>query len=81
MSGAAFVTVVLHAQLARYAGGQGRVELPHQAGLAIAGYLRLLGIPAHEYYAVVRDGRLSTDLDAVPAEGEVLELLPAMSGG
>ena len=75
------VTIVLHAHLARYAGGRGRVELPHQEGLAIAGYLRKLGIPEHEYYAVVRGGKTSKDLGAVLAAGEVIELLPAMSGG
>jgi hypothetical protein len=77
----ATVTLVLHAQLARYAGGQRRVDLPHRADFAVADYLRLLGIPPHEYYAVVRDGKASTDLRVVLAEGEIIELLPAMSGG
>ena len=49
MTVGAGVTIVLHAQLTRYAGGQGRVELPHEAGLTIADYLRRLGIPEHEY--------------------------------
>ena len=78
---AAFVTVVLHAQLARYAGGRERVELRHHAGLTIADYVRLLRIPKHEYYAVIRDGRVTTDLSVEPVVGEVIELLPAVSGG
>ena len=77
----AFVTFVLHAHLSRYAGGRERLELPHRAGAAVSDYLGQLGIPPHEYYAVVREGRVSTDLAASPAGGEVIELLPAMSGG
>ena len=75
------ITFVLHAQLARYAGGRRRVELPYREGTSVSDYVRHLGIPPHEYYAVVRDGRMTTDLGAVLAEGEIIELLPAMSGG
>jgi hypothetical protein len=75
------LTFVLHAHLARYAAGRERVELPHRAGAAVSAYLEQLGIPRHEYYAVAREGRVSTDLAAAPADGEVIELLPAMSGG
>lgn len=76
-----YVTVVLHAHLARYAGGRERIDLPHRAGAAVIDYVEALGIPPHEYYAVVREGAVSLDLRAVPAPGEVLELLPAVSGG
>jgi molybdopterin converting factor small subunit len=75
------LTFVLHAHLARYAGGRERVEVAHRAGAAVADYLEQLGIPRHEFYAVAREGRVWTDLDAAPADGEVIELLPAMSGG
>lgn len=75
------VTFVLHAHLARYAGGRGRVELPHREGATLAVYVDELGIPAHEYYAVVRGDETTRDLSAVPSAGEVVELLPAMSGG
>ena len=75
------VTLVLHAHLARYAEGRSRVALPHRDGAGLSEYLRLLGIPPHEYFAVVRNGVVSTDLDAVLAAGEVVELLPAISGG
>jgi hypothetical protein len=80
-AGAGPVTLVLHAHLSRYAGGQRRVELPHRPGAPLTAYLRTLGIPPHEYYAVVRNGAVTRDLDGVPAAGEVIELLPAMSGG
>jgi sulfur carrier protein ThiS len=78
---AASLTLVLHAHLVRHAGGRTRIELPYRAGATLAEYLASLGIPGHEYYAVVRAGALSKDLAAVPAAGEVVELLPAMSGG
>jgi hypothetical protein len=75
------LTLVLHAHLARYAGGRERVELRYRSGAPIAEYVRAVGIPAHEFYAVVRDGVVSANLDVVPAVGEVVELLPALSGG
>jgi len=75
------VTIVLHAHLARYRRRSRSRGAPASEGLAIAGYLRKLGIPEHEYYAVVRGGKTSKDLGAVLAAGEVIELLPAMSGG
>ena len=75
------VTLVLHAHLARYRGGQRRVDLPYRAGATVADYARDLGIPPHDYYAMVRAGQPSKDLGVVPDEGEVIELLPAMSGG
>ncbi len=75
------VALVLHAHLARYAGGRERVELPFREGTAISEYVCQVGIPAHEFYAIVRGGVVSTDLGVVLAEGEVIELLPAVSGG
>ena len=80
-TGPGTVTLVLHAHLSRYAGGQRQVEVPHRPGAPLGTYLCALGIPPHEYYAVVRAGAVTRDLDAVPAAGEVIELLPAMSGG
>jgi len=81
MSEPAVVVLVLHAHLGRYAGGAARLALPYEPGLSIGEYARRAGIPPHEFYAVVRRGALSKDLDAVPTPGEVVELLPAMSGG
>ena len=75
------VTVVLNAHLSRYAEGRTRVELPHRSGATIADYVRDLGIPAHEYYAVVRRGAVTRDLNEEPTAGEVVELLPVISGG
>ncbi|MFH1807762.1 MAG: MoaD/ThiS family protein [Pseudomonadota bacterium] len=77
----AVVTVVLHANLSRYADGRERVELPFRAGTSVAEYVQQLGIPAHEFYAVVRCGAVTRDLGEVPADGEVVELLPVISGG
>jgi hypothetical protein len=79
--GAAVVVLVLHAHLCRYAGDRARLEVPYEAGATVGDYVRRAGIPAHEFYAVVRGGALSKDLGAEPAPGEVVELLPAMSGG
>jgi hypothetical protein len=75
------VTVVLHANLSRYADGRERVELPFCAGACIADYVQQLGIPAHEFYAVVRRGAVTRDLREIPERGEVVELLPVLSGG
>ena len=75
------VTLVLHAHLCRYAHGLERIDLPHRSGAPIAEYVRIVGIPPHEFYAVVRAGVVSSNLDAVLEAGEVLELLPALSGG
>lgn len=75
------VTLVLHANLSRYADGRERVELPFRAGASIAEYVQQLGVPAHEYYAVVRRGAVTRDLGEVPDSGEVVELLPVLSGG
>jgi hypothetical protein len=75
------VTLVLHAHLSRYTNGRERIELPHEPGASLADYVRVLGIPSHEFYAVVRAGVVSSNLGAVPAAGEVVELLPALSGG
>lgn len=75
------VTLVLHANLSRYSGGRERVELPYRATASIADYVQQLGIPAHEYYAVVRRGAVTRDLGETPDSGEVVELLPVLSGG
>ena len=75
------VTLVLHAHLGRYAAGQRSVAVPHRPGAPLRAYIQALGIPPHEFYAVVRGGEVTKDLDAAPAAGEVIELLPAMSGG
>jgi molybdopterin converting factor small subunit len=80
-TGPASVTLVLHAHLSRHAAGQRSVAVPHRPGAPLRAYIQDLGIPPHEYYAVVRGGEVTKDLDAVPAAGEVIELLPAMSGG
>ena len=75
------VTLVLQAHLSRYAAGQRRVEVPHRPGAPLRAYIQEVGIPSHEFYAVVRGGEVTRDLDAAPAAGEVIELLPTMSGG
>ena len=79
--GPSTVTLVLHAHLARYAGGRERVELPYRPAATLRAYVESVAIPAHEYYAVIRRGVASRELDAVPDPGETVELLPAMSGG
>ncbi|MBN2359661.1 MAG: aldehyde ferredoxin oxidoreductase [Deltaproteobacteria bacterium] len=75
------VTLVLHANLSRYAGDRERVELPFRPGATIADYVHDVGIPAHEYYAVVHRGEVTRDFNEVPATGAVVELLPLVSGG
>ncbi len=81
MTEAAPITLVLHAHLSRYAADRSRVELPHREGAGVADYARELGIPPHEYYAVIRGGSLSKDLASALSPGELVELLPAISGG
>jgi molybdopterin converting factor small subunit len=75
------VTLLLPAHLARYAGGRERVELPFRQGAPIAEYVRAVGVPGHEFYAVVRDGVVSSNLSAALSDGEVIQLLPVLSGG
>jgi sulfur carrier protein ThiS len=75
------VTLVLHANLSRYQDGRERIALPFRTGATIADYVKELGVPAHEYYAVVYRGAVTKDLSEVPAMGAVVELLPMVSGG
>jgi len=75
------ITVLLHAHLRHYNGGEEELRLPHQEGSTVQAYLDSLAIPQHEYMGVVLDGTLTGDLSLVPAAGAVLELVPAMSGG
>ena len=75
------VTLVLHAHLSRYADDRTHVELPHRAGATIADYVQSLAIPEHEFYAGVRRGVVTRDFRQVPEPGDVIELLPMLSGG
>jgi hypothetical protein len=75
------VTLLLPAHLARYAGGRERVELPYRPGAPLVEYVRAVGIPGHEFYAVVRQGIVSSNLSAAPSDGEVVQLLPVLCGG
>jgi len=75
------VTLVLHANLRHHAEGREQIELPFRSGATIADYLQDSGVPDHEYYAVVHRGAVTRDFNAVPRVGDVVELLPVMSGG
>ena len=75
------VTLVLLANLRHYAGGREQIELPFREGATIADYLQESGVPDHAYYAVVYRDAVTRDLDLVPGCGDVVELLPVMSGG
>ena len=81
MSGAATISVILHAHLRHHNGGEERLTMPHRPGATVADYVAQLAIPSHEFMGVVLDGELTSELDRVPRPGATLELVPAVTGG
>ncbi len=80
----AALTLVLHAHLGRYlpAGEpNARCQMELLPGESLAALLRRLGVPASEVLLMVdaRGQRLAPEHQ--PLAGDVVELLPALSGG
>jgi crotonobetainyl-CoA:carnitine CoA-transferase CaiB-like acyl-CoA transferase/sulfur carrier protein ThiS len=74
------IEVVLHGELRQWSPG-GRKQLSVAgAGHRASDVVREMGIPAAETAAFIVNGE-QTDADVVLAEGDTLELLPAISGG
>lgn len=74
------VRVVLHGELRQFAPRAAKVVEIDGDGRTAADVLRGLGIPLAEAMAVVVDGE-QEELDHVLRDGEVLEAIPAISGG
>ena len=74
------IQIVLHGELRQWSpGGRKQLTLPG-AGRRAGDLVRELGIPSGETAAFVVNGE-QRDGDAVLAEGDTLEVLPAISGG
>ncbi|HEY6959722.1 MAG TPA: CoA transferase [Candidatus Limnocylindria bacterium] len=74
------IHLVLHGELRQWSPGGKRDLTVSGAGRAAREIVRELGIPAVETAAFVVNGE-QRDADAVLAEGDTLEVLPAISGG
>jgi formyl-CoA transferase len=73
------ITLVLHGELRRRSGGRKELAI-RGAGRTAQAILDDLGIPGHETAALIVNAE-QVDADRVLAEGDRLEVLPAISGG
>src|SRR5256712_8895384 len=73
------ITLVLHGELRRRSGGRKELAI-RGAGRTAQAILDDLGIPGHETAALIVNAE-QVDADRVLAEGDKLEVLPAISGG
>lgn len=73
------ITLVLHGEMRRFSGGRRTLEVP--AGPAtVADVLRASAIPLGESAALIVNGEQCRS-DAAIADGDTIEVLPAISGG
>src|SRR5438132_5246886 len=73
------ITLVLHGELRQRTGGRKELAV-RGAGRTAGAILEDLGIPGHETAALIVNAE-QVDADRVLAEGDRLEVLPAISGG
>ncbi|HUG55959.1 MAG TPA: CoA transferase [Candidatus Limnocylindrales bacterium] len=74
------ITLVLHGELRQFSPQGAKTREVGGPGRTVAALLRELGVPAGETAAFVVNGE-QVDADRVLAAGDVLEVLPAISGG
>lgn len=73
------ITLILHGEMRQFS--DGRRTLTVDAGPAtVAELLRASGIPLEESAALIVNGE-QRDADAPVADGDTIEVLPAISGG
>src|SRR5207244_11795270 len=73
------ITLVLHGELRQRTGGRKELAV-RGAGRTAGAILEDLGIPGHETAALIVNAE-QVEADRVLAEGDRLEVLPAISGG
>lgn len=73
------ITLVLHGEMRQYSGGRRTITVaPGPA--TVADLLRASAIPLGESAALIVNGE-QRDADAAVADGDTVEVLPAISGG
>lgn len=73
------IQLVLHGEMRQYSGGRRTLEVaPGPA--SVAAVLRAANIPIGESAALIVNGE-QRDADAAVADGDTVEVLPAITGG
>lgn len=73
------ITLVLHGEMRQFSGGRRTLEVAPGAR-TVAELLRTSAIPLSESAALIVNGE-QRDADAPVADGDTVEVLPAISGG
>jgi len=73
------ITLVLHGEMRQFSGGRRTLEVA-SGPVTVADLLRASAIPLSESAALIVNGE-QCEADASVADGDTVEVLPAISGG
>ncbi|MEX2229826.1 MAG: MoaD/ThiS family protein [Dehalococcoidia bacterium] len=73
------ITLILHGEMRQFSGGRRTLELDARTG-TVASLLESVNVPLTESAALIVNGE-QRDADTPVADGDTVEVLPAITGG